>query len=249
MPGYRKLFVLVGIAAFFAFSSLPTWAGVIIGGTRVVFPAKAREVTVRLQNKATDPALVQAWVDNGDERSSPDTADAPFTLSPPIFRMEPGKGHSLRLIHTGEPLPTDKETLFWLNVLEVPPKPKDAAGQNILQFAFRIRIKLFYRPENLAYASVEAPQKLTWTLIREGQEVQLEVTNPTPYHVTFSDVALVSGSQRFAKREAGGGMVSPGEKTRFPIVGVDASAKELTVEFKTINDYGAMVSANAHLTH
>ncbi len=48
-------------------------------------------------------------------------------------------------------LPKDRESVFWFNVLEVPPKPDAAtvANQSLLQLAFRTRIKLFYRPEAL----------------------------------------------------------------------------------------------------
>ncbi|MBB3227644.1 chaperone protein EcpD [Luteibacter sp. Sphag1AF] len=224
-------------------------AGIIIGGTRVVFPATSREVTVRLQNKANVPALVQAWVDAGDESSTPETAEAPFTLAPPIFRMDGGKGHSLRLIHTGETMPTDRESLYWLNVLEVPPKPKDGSAKNTLQFAFRIRIKMFYRPADLPYSANEAPSRLAWTLRNEGNNAYLEVTNPTPYYITFSDVSLVAGEVRYPKRDTGGGMVAPHQSLRFSVSAVQTAVDALRVEYKTINDYGAMVSATAALSH
>lgn len=38
----------------------PAHAGVIIYGTRVIFPAEQQEVVVRLENKGDRPALVQA---------------------------------------------------------------------------------------------------------------------------------------------------------------------------------------------
>ena len=63
-------------------------ASVVIGGTRVVFPASQGEVTVRLSNSAAHPALVEAWIDDGDVQSTPDTANTPFLITPPLFRME-----------------------------------------------------------------------------------------------------------------------------------------------------------------
>ena len=97
-------------------------AGVVISGTRVIYQAKEREVTVKLSNEGDAPALVQVWLDTGNPNAMPDESKVPFTLSPPLFRLDPKKGQSLRLIYTQEPLPQDKESLFWLNVLEVPPR-------------------------------------------------------------------------------------------------------------------------------
>src|SRR3546814_8406946 len=59
-------------------------ASVVIAGTRVVFPAANGEVTVRLNNNGEQPALVEAWIDNGAPASTPDTAHVPFLNTPPL---------------------------------------------------------------------------------------------------------------------------------------------------------------------
>ena len=66
----------------------PAHASVVIGGTRVVFPAQQGEVTVRLSNKSDHPALVEAWIDTGNPNSTPDSVSTPFLITPPLFRME-----------------------------------------------------------------------------------------------------------------------------------------------------------------
>lgn len=40
-------------------------AGLIAQGTRVVFPASEREVTLRVSNTSGTPVLAQAWIDDG----------------------------------------------------------------------------------------------------------------------------------------------------------------------------------------
>ena len=100
-----------------AFSLLSWWtsagqAGVIIHGTRVVYPAEQQEVVVRLENRGNRPALVQTWLDSGDRHSTPATALTPISVSPPIFRIEPGQQQALRLRYTGEPLTEARERLF-----------------------------------------------------------------------------------------------------------------------------------------
>lgn len=223
-------------------------ATVVIGGTRVVYPANEKEVTLKLTNEANIPSLVQVWLDDGDEKSTPDSAKVPFTVAPPIFRMDGGKGQATRLMYTGEPLPTDKESLFWVNVLEVPPKIDNKDGRNLLQFAFRTRIKLFFRPAKLAGDVDQAPGKLNWKLIspEAGKEVALQVSNPTPYHVNFAKVGL--GLNEKTVGDEGGGMVAPGQSTTFPLKGVThMPSGDVKANFTVITDYGSLVKMEAPL--
>lgn len=243
-------------------AAVPTQAGVIIEGTRVIYPAQARQVSVNLSNDDKRlPRLVQVWVDNGDEKLAPENLDVPFDVTPPVFRLEAGASQSLRVVYTGEPLPGDKESVFWLNALDVPPSSDDAADKNTLQFAFRIRIKLFFRPKGLAGSAAAAPRQLEWTLVKDGAGKALEAHNPTPYYVSFQKVALALGGRLVKSDETS--MVAPGGKLRFPLkenvdvpprkgevrlstIKENADAKA-EVRFSTINDYGGFVPASAPL--
>lgn len=214
-------------------------ANVIIGGTRVVFPAKDGEVTVRLTNDNTTPALIEAWIDRGDPHSTPDKVDVPFLITPPLFRMEPHKDQSLRIIATPATLPVDRESLFWLNVLEIPPKPTGAqmAGKNLLQFAIRSRLKFFYRPANLPGDVAKAPAEVTWKAVADGQGYALEVHNPTAYHITIIKASLDVAGKSYA---ADTGMVDPLGTLRLPIKGLtQAPAASTPVAYDIVNDYGA----------
>src|SRR5471032_3162880 len=114
-------------------------SSVVITGTRVVYPADKKEITVKINNEGSNPVLVQSWVDQGDVDSTPSNSSAPFVISPPVSRVDADKGQSLRLMFTGTALASDKESVFWLNVLEIP--VKTTSDQNVLQMAFRSRIK------------------------------------------------------------------------------------------------------------
>lgn len=192
-------------------------AAVVIGGTRVVYPAQENDVTVKFTNRGTTPTLVQVWLDAGDDKSTPDTAKVPFAVTPPIFRLDADKSQAVRLVYSKEPLPSDKETLFWLNMLEVP--PREADDKSRLDFAFRSRIKLFFRPPGLPGDAQSAPHKLSWKLVDgdDGKGVALQATNPTPYHVNFRQVGLKVGDRLIPQKEGKGGMVAPGGTTTFPI--------------------------------
>lgn len=224
----------------------PAWADVVVNGTRVVYPGNAREVTIQLTNNGSTPSLVQAWLDNGNPRVSPDKSDAPFVLTPPIFRIDPHKGQTLRLMYTGRALPQDRESVFWLNVLEVPPAPSGEAGKNYLQLAFRSRLKVFFRPVGLPGRAGDAPGKLHWKVVPTDGGLSLECDNPTPYHVSFSRLGVVVGGHAYTY--AKGGMVDPRAKAAFPLEGLSAvPATGTEVDFTTINDYGGNVSAKAVL--
>jgi chaperone protein EcpD len=215
-------------------------ANVVIGGTRVVFPAQQGEVTLRLSNEGDKPALVEAWIDTGNPNSTPDSVSTPFLITPPVFRMEAHKDQSLRILYTqgSQPLPTDRESLFWLNVLEIPPKPTGAAaGRNTLQFAIRSRLKLFYRPANLPGDPLKAPDRLTFKAVADGQGAALVVHNPTPYYITISKLSFGSDGKPLAGVN---GMVAPFDNLRLPLKDhTRAPSAGTQVVSTTINDYGA----------
>ncbi|WP_342244814.1 fimbrial biogenesis chaperone [Pseudomonas sp. OTU5201] len=216
-------------------------AALVITGTRVIYPGEQQEVTVQLKNNSQTPVLAQAWVDDGDENSSAAKAKSPFLLAPPVFRVNPQKGQSVRLRLLAKDLPQDRESLYWFNVLELPPKPDSAEvdGRNMLQLAFRTRIKLFYRPAGLRGAD-EAPQQIRWRLADagDGKGQALEGHNPSKFHISFSEVAL-AGQSRTA---VGSGMLAPGETRQFPLpAGAPRPPADAKVEFSVINDFGGAV--------
>lgn len=212
----------------------------VINHTRVVYPAQESEVTVGLANKSSAPSLVQVWIDAGDRTSTPESAKVPFAISPPIFRLDPDKGGSVRVVYTKEALPADKESLFFLNVREIPAKSND--GSNMLQFSVRNRIKLFFRPARLPGSAAGAANQLAWKLVdgEAGKGVALQVTNPTPYYVNFSKIGLSVGERSFAATGKGG-MVAPGATTVFPMTDLaNRPAGDAKAQFNVINDDGSI---------
>lgn len=72
----------------------------------------------------------------------------PLIATPLVQRLEPGDKALIKVSATPdiEKLPNDRETLFYFNVREVPPKAED---NNVLQIALHTKIKLFYRPKQI----------------------------------------------------------------------------------------------------
>lgn len=75
---------LLACAGLIATSTLmPAYAGVVVGGTRVVFNEGSKEQTIQITNQGKVPAMVQSWIDDGDANARPRTIRVPFVLTPP----------------------------------------------------------------------------------------------------------------------------------------------------------------------
>ena len=149
--------------------------------TRVIFNDNEQSITVMLSNQnAESPFLAQSWLTDENRNK----ISMPLMALPALQRIEP-KGHSLiSLVKTGQlaHLPQDRESLFYLNVREIPPKPDKA---NVLQIAIQSEIKVFYRPQPITPAKGEVWQHRL-KIIKSGKQFRIE--NPTPYYVTVSNI-------------------------------------------------------------
>ncbi|QXN65172.1 fimbrial biogenesis chaperone [Serratia fonticola] len=222
----RQICTFTALALF----SANTLASVVISGTRVIYPSDAKEVSVKITNGGPSPVLLQSWIDNGDANAKPAAIQVPFVLTPPMNRVESSKGQTLRISYTGGILPMDKESVFWLNVLEVPAKNQARTDENRLQMAFRSRIKLFFRPVGLEGNANDAVKAIVWST--QGSSIQ--ATNPTPYYVS-----LVNLSANGKKLD--NAMIAPRSTMKLALSG-QAGSK---VAGSYVNDYGAVNSFDA----
>jgi fimbrial chaperone protein len=205
----------------------PASAGVMLAGTRVILGEKQREASIPVKNTGTSPYVVQAWIDAGEGQNK-----TPLLITPPLSRLDPGMENILRIMRVGGKLPTDRESVFWLNVKEIPEKSKE---ENVLQIAVRTRIKIFYRPSNLSGQPGEARAKLKWVVSanHSGQDAVLKVANASAYHVTFTGLKVNNGLQDI-KAAA---MVPPFGEVSYPLSAVK-TPQAIQVSYTTINDYG-----------
>lgn len=174
------------LLAVLLFSADLSWANIVINGTRILYPENSKEVIVQLMNTGDSPALVQSWIDDGDINSTPETAKVPFLLSPPVIKVREHNGQQLRIKKLPSNLPADRESVFFLNVLDIPPKPGNMQNQNTVQLAIKSRIKLFYRPSSLTGSLDDAVAKLT--LAADGN--RFLITNNSPLHITVANISL-----------------------------------------------------------
>lgn len=161
-------------------------AAVKIEGTRLIYFGDYKEASINIVNQSPSELVVQSWV-TGDNDDA--TQAVPFAVVQPLVRLDAQQHHLLRILYAGAGLPSDVESMFLLNVMEIPLKPEAADS---VQFAVRQRLKLFYRPAGLAGSSSEAVPQLVWSRT-DGQT--LTVTNPSAFHLSLVDVQVDKGGQ------------------------------------------------------
>ncbi|MGQ6550649.1 fimbria/pilus periplasmic chaperone (plasmid) [Serratia sp. JSRIV001] len=207
-------------------------AAISLDRTRVVFPGSEKSVSLNVSNQNPSlPYLAQGWIE--DANGNKLEGGGPLTLLPPVQRIEPkGKGQiKIQAMPGLSLLPQDKETLFYLNLREIPPKSNKP---NTLQIALQTRIKLFYRPAALAQAAAEqqtSPFQNKLTLSKSGDTYT--VNNPTPYYITLIGASAKAGGDLLKGFEAM--MVPP--KGSAPLGG-KASDLGNSPALVYVNDYG-----------
>lgn len=238
MPSVNNLFqkslcalVLIAASALSGSAS----ADIVISGTRIIYPQSAKDVTVNLENRGNKPLLIQSWIDDGRDTTNPQEIKLPFIITPPVTRIDPHKGQALRVTWLGQHLPQDRESLLWFNVLEVPPKSKGPGEQNVLQLAFRTRIKLFFRPTGLAGSPTEAIKNLNWNVKKENSATWLVANNNSAWNISVASAAFESAGKRFSVSSSS---IKPFSSEKMKISGT-AIPSSGTVKFVTINDFGA----------
>ena len=138
---FKSLLLIAGICAASAGQ-----AAISLDRTRIIYNGDEKSVALNIANENEQlPYLAQSWLEN--ERHEKITT-GPLVVTPPVQRLEAGAKSQLRLMATpgiGQ-LPQDRESLFYFNLREIPPKSDKA---NVLQIALITPVQVFYRPEQM----------------------------------------------------------------------------------------------------
>ncbi|WP_081077046.1 molecular chaperone [Burkholderia pseudomultivorans] len=215
-------------------------AGIVLSGTRLIFDGAKREASVNAQNTSDVPYVVQAWVDAADG-----SVDTPFFVTPAISRIDGKREGLLRVLKVSDALQKDRESMYWLNVKEIPKMDK---RDNVLQIAIRTRIKLFYRPTGLN-TDQRGSTALKWSVVKDGTsgKCSLKVENNSAFYSTFSNVSVDYRDGSHNKFMMGS--VDPFSSHKWNLTRCEDSVH---VTYSTINDFGATEDTSSfpvNLTH
>ncbi|MBK5145592.1 molecular chaperone [Budviciaceae bacterium BWR-B9] len=201
--------------------------------TRIVAYAEDKETPIEVINESQETYLIQSWLEDikGNENN------LPLVLTPPVMKIGGKQEGKLRLVVLPAEIPQDRESVYWLSIQEIPPKAKDG-GENKLVLAIRSRLKVFVRPKGLDKTqAADAVKSLSWTVEREGGEVWLRATNPTPYHVSFGRLELKADGTKGITLDDKTEMPAPMSSQRY-VVPKNLKGKSATLTYSAVNDYG-----------
>ncbi len=203
-------------------------AAISLDRTRAVFNGSEKSIVLNIANDNKQlPYLAQAWLENEKQEKM---TTGPFIVTPPVQRLEPGTKSMVRVTATPDisKLPQDRESVFYFNLREIPPRSDKA---NVLQIALQTKIKFFYRP-----ASIKAQKNDVWQnkLVLNKIQSGYRIENPTPYYIT---IIGVGGSKKQAEEDKFEAIMLPPMSEK-----IVKTKKHNTPWVTYINDYGGRPS-------
>lgn len=135
--------------------------------------------------------LVQSKVFEEDKVTA-----APFIVTPPLFRLNPGQQNKMWVVQTAPAL-QDREKLHWLCATGIPPKKSDVwaekdkekVAENVnlnIQVNVHTCIKLITRPSGIEGKMVNAGEKLLWK--KQGDKIV--AVNQSPFYINLSSLQI-----------------------------------------------------------
>lgn len=159
-------------------------AGVVVESTRYLYKEGSREISAQMDNKDDTPYLMKSWVEAPEGGNT-----SYFMVTPPLFRLEARQKNTVRIFPNANisAAPKDRDSVYFFNVMAIPPTDGSAEGENRLQLAVRHRMRLIYRPKSIQSLSANTEaRKLEWT--KNGRKITLK--NPTPFFIYFKSVQI-----------------------------------------------------------
>lgn len=219
-----KILILLMLCTF----SHSAFAAFILNGTRFIYEEGRKNISIEISNESKETYGGQVWVENVLIPKD----DVAFVPMPSFFKVDGGKKQVVRIIKVSDKLPQDKESIFWLNVQEIPPVNKDK--NNVMVVAVNTQVKLIYRPISIAKKRENAEAKME--LVKEGKYYRLN--NPTPYYFAITELKVDGKTIKLEKELSHKlGMVSP--KSSILLSDIKLLPTSIVV-IKAIDDYGAV---------
>ncbi len=226
MKNIKMLSAVVMLSLF----SQSTYAAIALDRTRVLYNEGERSVSMVLENEnKSKPYLAQSWLENSQDEK----INSPFVVTPPVQRIEAGNKSQIKIqaLPAIKTLPTDRESIYYLNVREIPPR---SDSPNVLQIALQTKIKMFYRPKSIVVPNRLEANPMEKDFILEKQGGHYNIKNPSPYYLTITKVKKNNQEvedfeaimvEPFGQHSLGNNIIDLGETTKL----------------EYINDFGGLV--------
>lgn len=202
-----------------------------LSATRLIYTPGSSGISVTINNPNDFPVLAQSEISPAEGR-----ANTPFSVTPPLFRLDAKQQSRVRVIMTGDISVKDRESLDWLCVTGIPPEKGDAwdegndtkpdSAKLDVKVKLRQCIKLFTRPSGLSGSPETASSQVTWHRDPKG----IRAMNNSPYYINLKSISV--GGKSIDSPE----YIAPFSSSTYTLSGGTGPASEL--KYVLINDLG-----------
>ncbi|TBL64321.1 fimbrial biogenesis chaperone [Hafnia paralvei] len=221
----RFLLALLLFPSFMIFAGAD---GIYLGRTRVIFNSLHESESLPVTNASSKSTwLLRSWITDANSDSK---SNGYFLITPPLYRLDPDNTINLKINKLSGVLPKNKESLFYVNVMSIPPTSSNNNSSQ-LTLAINNKIKMFYRPDNIDDAK-KIQDAYNNIKIKKGSS-GLNFINPSPYYITLTDVTYNGKTNN----DNNGFMLSP-----FSELNIACNGLCNNVKFKIINDFGGLTA-------
>ncbi|WP_407905275.1 F4 (K88) fimbrial chaperone FaeE [Escherichia coli] len=214
---------VLGMTLALMMASQSAMASLAADQTRYIFRGDKDALTITVTNNdKTHTFGGQAWVDNIVEKDTRPT----FVVTPSFFKVKPNGQQTLRIIMASDHLPKDKESVYWLNLQDIPPALEGSG----LAIALRTKLKLFYRPKALLEGRKGAEEGISLQSRPDGRTM---LVNTTPYIYAIGGLLDANGKKITTDSETT-------QKLLMFMPGDEVQVKGNVVKVDSLNDYGEL---------
>lgn len=212
--------IVIALAAWLTANN--AFAALALDATRYVYKGDAQFISAIANNESEEEFGAQVWVENIIEKDTRPT----FVATPSFFKVDGNGKQVFRVMKVSDHMPSDKESIYWLNLQEI---PKKRVGSG-LTMAIRTQVKLIYRPAALVEGRAGAEKNLTVEHLPGEQWL----VNGTPYIFAIGSVMdtnnkAISFSQEDSDKLT---MFMPGER-------VNVTGRRVK-SVHALSDYGSL---------
>ncbi|MFH0289277.1 molecular chaperone [Vibrio owensii] len=225
-------------------SGFAAHANIVMTGSRIIYPEGEPFVNVYLKNKSKNVFMAQSWFENEDGTKA-NQNEVPFVVLPPLAKIEPQRGQTLRIIKGIEKaLPQDQESVFYFNFLQIPSNAaiaEVAASSNKIVVTVKHKVKLFYRPKQVINYNRNWEKDFQVQLINYQDGIaKVRLVNKQPLHVSLSGNMFIEhlGEKWFSETK----MISPNSYQDFTFKNLKIKKGDKANFLVTIiSDQGALI--------
>lgn len=224
-------------------------ASMVLDKTRIIFPQGTVTEGLTMMNMNNYPSFVQAWIDKGDVNNFKQDSSSPFIIIPPIFNLGSQEIKSVKIIYDGRPLPTDRESLYWVNIYEVPAIKSGLTEKQYLLMSIKMQIKLIYRPETLKNG-VDNARKAVDCSILNDHGYSLSCKNNSGYYISYNNIFVNLNNKNYTASASLDLMIPPFSESQFSLNPTTISfvKNNGNITFIAINDKGESESIEKKLS-